>query len=322
MTNISPIKQGVYFMANNKVLDMTIAFLNSFRMHNKELPLCLIPFNNNFEQIEALKDVYNFSVFDNQELLETCDAISVKFHDNVCGAYRKLVAWEGNFEQFIYIDIDTVVIDSLSFVWANLTHCKIFTSHSNLPEIREWVWKDSIYSKNKLNKSQIEYATNTGFIVSTKNTLPMSWVLDQVEEALTLKEDMALFCMEQPFLNYLIVTSGYNYGSLLRFFMSDINQEKDRGIKLEFWAGLPRGTVKNGRLISPYRQSIFLVHWAGVWRENDGDLTKIPYQKLWEYYRNLDPLHLPEPEYEHKIKPNIIVQFFKKFKSKKIVEIN
>lgn len=48
MTNISPIKQCVYFMANNKVLDMTIAFLNSFRMHNKELPLCLIPYNNDF----------------------------------------------------------------------------------------------------------------------------------------------------------------------------------------------------------------------------------------------------------------------------------
>ncbi|MEO8239018.1 MAG: hypothetical protein ABI576_13010 [Flavobacterium sp.] len=287
-------------MANNKVLDMTLAFLNSFRVHNKELPLCLIPFNDDFSEIEVLQKVYNFSVFDNQELLETCDAISIKFHGNVVGAYRKMVIWEGVFEQFIYIDIDTVLLDNLSFVWKHLTHCKIFTSHSNIPEIREFVWKDSIYSKNKLNKSQIEYATNTGFIVSTKNKLPISWIIDQVDEALTLKEDMVLFCMEQPFLNYLIVTSGYNYGSLLRFLITDFSTGNNRGVKLEFWAGLPGGIVEKGKLLNPNRHPLFLIHWAGVWRENDGDLTKIPYQKLWEYYRNLDPLHLPEPNNEIK----------------------
>ena len=292
------IAQGVYFMANNKVLDLTTAFLNSFRMHNKDLPLCLIPYNDHFEQIEVLKDIYNFSIFNNKEMLEICDNISIKFHGNVVGAYRKIVAWEGNFEQFIYIDIDTVVLESLSFVWKNLSHCKIFTSHSNLSEIRKWVWKDSIYENPKLNKFQIEYATNTGFIVSTKNILSMNWIIGQVDEALTLKNHMELFCMEQPFLNYLIVTSGFNYGSLLQFSLRGVGKGNNKDVKLEFWAGLPGGLVKKGRLIDPSRRPIFLVHWAGVWRENDEDLTKIPYQKLWHYYRNLDPIHLPEPKYE------------------------
>ncbi|MEP7096008.1 MAG: hypothetical protein ABI793_18220, partial [Flavobacterium sp.] len=201
-------------------------------------------------------------------------------------------------EQFIYIDIDTVVLDNLSFVWQNLSHCKIFTSHSNLPEIRQWVWKDSIYRKNKLNKTQIEYATNTGFIVSSKNILPMSWIMEKVEEALTLKDDMELLCMEQPFLNYLIVTSGYNYGSLFVFFMWGGTITKD--IKLECWAGLPGGIVKGGKFTDPYKRPIFLMHWAGVWRENNGDLTRIPYAELWDYYRNLDPLNLPEPLKEQK----------------------
>lgn len=310
--NIPIITQGVYFMANNKVVDLVIAFLNSFRIHNKDLPLCLIPYNDDIEQIEALKDIYNFSVFDNKELLEICDTISVKFHGNTVGAYRKMVAWEGKFEQFIYIDIDTIVLESLSFVWKNLSHCKIFTSHSNLSEIRKWVWKDSIYENKKLSIKQIEYATNTGFIVSTKNILSMNWIIDQVEEALTLKEDMELLCMEQPFLNYLIVTSGYNYGSLLQFTLRGIGRGANKDIKLEFWAGLPGGIVKKGILIDPYRRPLFLVHWAGVWRQNDEDLTKIPYQKLWIYYRNLDPLHLPEPEYEtqHNIL-NRILHYFK-----------
>jgi hypothetical protein len=312
--NIPIITQGVYFMANNRVLELTTAFLNSFRTHNKDLMLCLIPYNDDFEQVAALKDTYNFSVFANQELLEICDAISLRFHDNIVGAYRKMVIWEGDFEQFIYIDIDTIVLESLSFVWKNLSHCKIFTSHSNLPEIQKWVWKDSIHKRDKLRRSQIEYAANTGFIVSTRKILPISWIIDQVDEALLLKEDMELFCMEQPFLNYLIVTSGYNYGSLLQFFRWDIGRDISRGIKLEFWAGLPGGKVKKGKLIDPYRRPLFLVHWAGVWRENDEDLTKIPYQKLWSYYRNLDPLNLPEPEV--KTENSVLNRILGSFKNK------
>lgn len=283
-------KQGVYFLANNKVLEMTTAFLNSFRMYNKDLDLCLIPYNEDFDKIEILKDIYNFSVFSNHELLKICDEISIKFHGNIVGAYRKLVIWEGEFEEFIYIDIDTVLLDNLSFVWQNLKHCRIFTSHSNLPEIRKWVWKDSIYNKSKLNKTQIEYAANTGFIVSSKNILSMSWIRDQVNDALLYKDDMELFCMEQPFLNYLIVTSGYNYGSLLVFYMWGGTITEN--IKLECWAGLPGGTSKNGKFNDPYKRPVFLMHWAGVWRENNGDLTKVPYVELWNFYRNLDPMNL------------------------------
>jgi hypothetical protein len=309
--NTPSITQGVYFMANNKVFNLVTAFLNSFRIHNKDLSLCLIPYNDDFQEIAVLQDIYNFSVFDNQELLDICDSISVKFHGNTVGAYRKMVAWEGSFEQFIYIDIDTIVLDSLSFAWKNLSHCKVFTSHSNISEIQKWVWKDSIYAKKKLNKTQIEYAANTGFIVSTRNILPMKWIIDQVDDALSLKDDMELLCMEQPFLNYLIVTSGYNYGSLLQFFKSDISTGVDRGIKFEFWAGLPGGKIKKNRLIDPYRRPLFLIHWAGVWQQNNEDLTKIPYRKLWNYYRNLDPLHLPEPEYksQHSILKRILVFF-------------
>jgi|GEM_PF-747836 len=296
--NIHTKSKGVYFLANNKVFEMTTAFLNSFRTYNKDLSLCLIPYNNEFDQIEAMKNIYDFSIFTNEELLKSCDDISIKFHGNVVGAYRKLVAWEGEFEQFIYIDIDTIVLDSLSFVWENLSHCKIFTSHSNMPEIRRWVWKDSIYTHSKLNIAQIEYATNTGFIASSKNILPMSWILEKVEEALILKDDMELLCMEQPFLNYLIVTSGYNYGSLFVFFMWGGTITKD--IKLECWAGLPGGIVRGGKFKDPHKRPIFLMHWAGVWRENNEDLAKIPYVELWNYYRNLDPLNLSAPLEEQK----------------------
>lgn len=283
-------------MSNNKVLELTTAFLNSFRVHNISLPLCMIPYSEDFDQIESLKEIYNFSIFTDLSLLKVFDDISIKFHGNIVGSYRRMAAWEGSFEQFIYIDIDTIVLENLSFVWKNLSHCKFFTSHSNLPQIRKWVWKDSIYKKNKLNRSQIEYSANCGFIVSTKKILPTEWIISRVDEALEFKDDMELFCMEQPFLNYLIVTSGYNYGSLLQFHKWNSSKGLQTDLKFEFWAGLSGGKIKKGKFKAPNQLPIFLVHWAGVWRENNGDLSKIPYQKLWEYYRNLDPLSLPRLE--------------------------
>lgn len=280
--------RGVYFLANNKVLNLTIAFLNSFRAHNNDLSLCFIPYDDNIDEIVALRDTYDFVMYENTDLLEVCDQISMKFHGIKVGAYRKIVIWEGLYDQFIYIDIDTIVLKNLSFVWKNLKHCKIFTSHSNLSHIQRWVWKESIYDRGKLSKLQIEYAANTGFIVSTKETIQINWVLDQVEDALELKDDMQLLCMEQPFLNYLIVTSGYNYGSLLSFYNWDILNGNNSGVELEYWAGLPGGKIKKGTFIAPEKRPTFLLHWAGVWRNNNEDLTSIPYSNIWNYYRNLN----------------------------------
>lgn len=282
--DVTTTTRGVYFLANNKVYELAVAFLNSFRTHNKDIKLCLIPFDNDFDRIEALKDIYSFSIFENQEVLNNCDEISKKFHDNKLGTYRKLVAWGGDFDEFIYIDVDTIVLDDVSFVFENLDFCKIFTSQSNIDDIRKWVWKDSIFKKQKLSSEQIKYAANTGFFVSTKGLLPMNWILAQVDGALELKDDMELFCMEQPFLNYLIVTSGYSYSSLWVFLVTRINPN----VKTEFWAGSPNGVFEGGRFYNPYFPlAVFLVHWAGVWHLDNESLENLPYRELWSHYRNL-----------------------------------
>jgi len=40
--------RGVYFIANDAVIDIAIAFLNSFRRHNAAMPLCMIHLTNRF----------------------------------------------------------------------------------------------------------------------------------------------------------------------------------------------------------------------------------------------------------------------------------
>ena len=277
--------RGVYFLANNKVFDQVVAFLRSFRAHNPEIPLCLIPFDKDFEKVSALKDAYSFSIFDDAELLASCDTISERFHGYVLGTYRKLIAWEAVFDAFIYIDVDTVVIESVDFAFEYLKHGPYVASHSNIAAIRRWVWKESIFSTNLLTEPQIEFSANTGFFVSRRGLLPMKHCVAKAAGALELKDSMELDCMEQPFLNYLVVTSGYAYTSLLQLYIDGLAPN----VSLEWWAGTPGARVEGGKMYSPEGcPPVFLVHWAGKWKESGGSSDGLDYKELWDFYRRQD----------------------------------
>lgn len=274
------MNRGVYFLANDNVYEQSIAFLNSFRVHNPYIPLCLIPYDNEFSRIESLSEKYNFQILNDPEAFNACDDISLQFHEYPLGTYRKLICWQGCFDEFVYIDVDTVVLDKVDFVFQFLNVSSIFTSHSNIPSIVMWVWKNSIYGCGLLSGKQIQYAANTGFIVSRKGTLSVGLAQSKTQDALLLKQHMELSCMEQPFLNYLIVTSVIDYSSL-----TNMAHEIDSNeFKFEYWAGIPGGTVKDGAFTTPTKYKYFLMHWAGLWKRG---FEGLPYKDLWLHYRNL-----------------------------------
>lgn len=273
--------RGVYFLANNTVFEQVVAFLRSFRTHNPDIPLCLIPYNDDVDRITALSHAYSFSILVNPALMRECDSIGENFHGKVLGTYRKLAAWEGIFESFIYIDVDTVVTGPINFAFEQLAHGDYIASHSDIENIRCWVWKDNVYATHLLTAPQIAFAANTGFFVSRRGIFPIEHCRAKVQGALQLKDSMELGCMEQPFLNYLVVTSGYKYTSLLKLLKSGTSAEAC----VEWWAGTPGGPVDNGKIIHPDGSHVFLVHWAGIWQQKDSSSAEFPYKDLWEFYR-------------------------------------
>ncbi len=275
------ITRGVYFLSNNNMLDFTIAFLNSFRAYNPVIPLCFIPYNEQVDEIVALKDVYNFEVFQDTALLKECDQMSLQLHEYVRPEYRKFAIWEGPFNEFIYIDIDTVVLDDLSFAFEFLYDHDCLTATSNIPEIRKFVWLDGVEKSGMINATQIAYAANTGFIVSKKGFINIDQVRQGFQKAQLLKDYMEFNCMEQPFLNYMIVTAGKPYTSLC--VLGDV--EKHRKVLYEYWGGENDSEVINGKLYRKTGGQICFVHWSGVWRLKD----QMPNKKIWDYYRNMQP---------------------------------
>lgn len=271
------LRRGVYFLANDRVINLAIAFLNSFRSRNPTFPLCLIPFNDRVDCLLRLQAHFVFSVWRDQSMLRCCDQISTQFHNRVAGLYRKLAIWGGDYDEFLYIDCDTVVLENVEFAFPFLSDFGFVTSHSNLPHLRKLVWKDSIYSTGKLDNNQIDFAANTGFIASKKGCLTNEYVVARTQDARELLPHMALVCGEQPFLNYLIVTSGLPYTSLL-----SIRRAKGFDIPLERWAGDPLGPINRGR-VSPCDGRVLLVHWAGL--SHLAGHETMPHKKLWNFYR-------------------------------------
>ncbi len=294
--------RGVYFLANDGVFDIAAAFLSSFRASNPEVPLCLIPFNSSVQKLSELSSRYNFSVYSDEDLLSTCDQMSKRFHGTVNGQYRKLAAWHGEYDEFVYIDSDTIVLEDVCFVFDFLKYFSFIVSHSDMPEIRRWVWKDSIYSTTSLSRKQISYAANTGFIASSKGALSIQQAAEKLEDALALADHMELICAEQPFLNYLIVTSGKLYSSITTI------RRKSRLaflLPVECWGGSKINGISKGR-ITGTKHRVLLVHWAGQWGPGkfekkvksllvrlvgNGSFKNVRFfmrnKKLWNYYYKL-----------------------------------
>jgi hypothetical protein len=278
------VTRGVYFLANDGIMEQVLGFLNSFRTHNPRLPLCLVPFAGDDHRVRALADRFAFTVWQDDARLGGCDAISREFHDGVTmGQYRKLAMWSGPFDEFLYIDADTIVLDAVDFVFDHLDRYDFVTSHSGIPRIRHWVWRDSIYDTGVLASEQIEYATNTGFVASRAGLIDVAAVRRDLAAPLALAPHMELLCREQPLLNYLIVTSGKPYTSLWEI----ARDTGDDDIPHEQWAGHEIGTVEGGRLLPSQVRRVLLVHWAGEWLRARTAGQQIPYYRLWRHYRDM-----------------------------------
>ena len=261
---------GIYFIASDTTYDLVVACLNSIRVFEPLLPLCLIPYNSECSRISSLSDIYKFTIWTDEDVLHRCYAISRLFHANTVGQYRKLAAWEGEFDEFVYIDIDTVLLSRLELGLRLLTSYDVVTGTSNLESIRKYVWKGDI--EDLMPNLDTEYAANTGFILSKRGVLSLSEAEAKAKESLLIKDCMELECTEQPFLNYLIVTSGCRYSSL-----SQIRRvEKRRDLPVEIWGGLFDDDILH------LSKGVQLVHWAGRWQ--DGTQLKSP---TWRHFRYL-----------------------------------
>lgn len=276
------MKRGIYIVANDKVIENAIALLNSIRLFDKEVPVYLIPFNDEYHQVlETLHRLHQVELFPDLALLERITNRVGEIFDRdflkLPNKMRKLATWFGVLDEFLYIDTDIVVFDKIADTLNHLSECDFFCcdyhySSEGLRNIFSEIVKDTIFTPEALQD-----VFNSGFWGSRRGVISEEQLYDVLKDCAQHREyfDFSQGVTDQPILNYLI----------LKCFDRRMNLVKPPENAPGSWAGSKH--FENRQYVLYDRaQKLKYLHWAGI-----SIRPGAPYWDVWEHYR-----YLHEPE--------------------------
>ncbi|MER3434207.1 MAG: methionine synthase [Leptolyngbya sp. ERB_1_1] len=283
------MKRGIYIVANDKVIENTIALLNSIRLYDQEISIYLIPFNDEYQSVlSTLNRLYSVQLFPDLELLDRMtDRVGEIFDQDFLklpNKMRKLAVWFGEFDEFLYIDTDIIVFDKISETLDYLSNCDFFCcdyhySSEGLRNIFSPIVKESIFADE-----QLQDVFNSGFWGSRKGIITEEQLYEVLKDCAQHREyfDFTQGVTDQPILNYLI----------LKCFEKRMNLVKPTENAPGSWAGSQH--FENRQYVLYDRgQKLKYLHWAGI-----SIRPGAPYWNVWEHYRYL---HEPSTAFWHKL---------------------
>lgn len=128
---------GIYTLANDVVYDQLVALLNSIELNvSSDIPICIIPYDERLELVkQEIESRKNITLFDDFESIERWD----KFANEVWSFHpaakqsnlarnawykspllRKLSAFDGEFEKFVFYDADSLAMKPLDNLFSKL----------------------------------------------------------------------------------------------------------------------------------------------------------------------------------------------------------
>ncbi|GAB4524976.1 MAG: hypothetical protein Tsb0014_03890 [Pleurocapsa sp.] len=275
------MKRGIYITANDKVTEHAIALLNSIRYYDPNVPVVMIPYDDNYEKIASrLGDRFGVTVYPDLAFIER---LSQKLYD-IFGEgffarpnqFRKQACWFGAFDEFLYIDTDIVVfekiIDNLDYLQEYDFLCCDYQHSGGIKN----VFSPVVIEQGIFSQSDLQDIFNGGFWASKKNLIPEADLYDIFNECAAHPEyfDFSQKTSDQPIINYMMLKKIPRRFNLVR---------KD-GKAPGSWAGSQHFIEKDNILFDPNtNKNLQYIHWAGI-KIQPG----CPYWDIWKYYRYLN----------------------------------
>ncbi len=300
------MNRGIYITANDKVTEHAIALLKSIRLHDKDTPIVLIPYDDNYHGIaKILTESYGVEIYQD---LEFIDRLSNRLYE-IFGKgffarpnqFRKQACWFGPFDKFIYIDTDIVVFDKIinttdyldkyDFICYDYQHSKGIKN----------VFSQKVIDDGVFSEAELKDIFNGGFWGSKKNRISEDILYKTFAECAAHPEyfDFSQKTSDQPIINYM----------LLKEIPRRFNIVRRSGGAPGSWGGSKHFQMEGNKLIDPnVNQPVEYLHWAGI-RIQPG----CPYWDIWKHYRYLGevmppdevPQTPPQKSLLQKIKENI-----------------
>lgn len=273
------MSRGIYIVANDRVIDNAIALLNSIRYYDQEVLVYLIPFNDNYQKVaEQLSTLHNVQIFPDLELIDKFTNRIGEIFDKdflaLPNKMRKLVAWFGPLDEFIYIDTDIVVFEKIVDNLDKLSEVDFFCCdyhHAN-DKLRN-IFSSVVKEQQIFSDSQLQDVFNSGFWASRKGAITEQQMDETLRECAAHREyfDFSEGVTDQPILNYLVLKLIAKRGNLVKI----------PGGGPGSWAG-SRNFQQQDYALYDRGQRLKYLHWAGIKMNSNS-----PYWELWKHYRYL-----------------------------------
>ena len=272
--------RGVYIVANDKVADNAITLMSSLRLHDPDIPVYLIPFSDrHLGVVKRLADLYNVQLFPDLDFLnvltERIGEIFPRDYLALPNKMRKLAAWFGPLDEFLYIDTDILCFKPVSEILAYLNQADFIWCDYHFKGGLRDVFSDVVIEQKLFSPEALEDVFNSGLWGSKKGAFSLEQLYALLSECAAHREyfDFSSGTTDQPIMNYLV----------LKAISSRLNVVKANtplsGGEPGSWGGSPHFERRGSVLFDGDRPLRYL-HWAGAPMRTGG-----PYRDLWEHYR-------------------------------------
>jgi hypothetical protein len=226
---------GICTLANDRVFDQAIALINSIaEVMGPDFPVCIFPYDDRCDRLKAaIRDRPNVQIFQDQDVIDYWDHEVRRVWD-ACpeakkqwaeitsepyhrfGAHRRLGAFSGPFDRFLYMDADTLLLKDVTPIFEQLDH-------------HDWIVYDfqhrdvsHVYNCKSEKLSQVVTPQHidreifcSGFYAAKRGTFSQAQ-LDDCLSQLQAGENEILYWQsaDQTVLNYWVMRSKlavYNY---------------------------------------------------------------------------------------------------------------
>jgi hypothetical protein len=278
------IPWGVYVLGNDSVLEFAIALFRSLRVHSPSVPIRLIPYDEHLSKLRPWMERYNISLVERQDfsVFNQMGEAIWGFSNQGHAMFRKLACFEGEFERFLYLDIDIAILAPVERLFEQFvaSDADIMTFDNDVDNVyRPGPWRDSLVEQGRTK------GFNAGAFLARRGLVHREALPDWTARA-QKERDRFVFQFDQPFFNFLVDMAGWRQVRLTEF-NSDYPDkvwgdqqptEHDRGS----WRLAMPGHPDCGKTLP-------MIHWAG---HSGGD--PFPNRRIFYHYRLLG-----EPWWKH-----------------------
>jgi hypothetical protein len=246
-------KDGIAIVANDKIIDWLLPFLESYRATNATTALYLIPYDDNINHTRRAAEVYG-AIWVDSDMLEL-DRLAKRLYP--LSPYRrrrlrKLQALALPLERVIYLDVDTILFRDFEPLFDCLQPGEtdfIVASKSD-----EYVYNEK-YAKYEFLKDVVLF--NDGFFLTSPGILGIRDFQDIVEREEKLfhavRKRGGLYA--QPLVNFVVHRRNLSVRSLSQCLP---------GASDESFYKVKTASFREDGPVDLHGGAIYFIHWAGA----------------------------------------------------------